>query len=155
MQALGDGEHLTESFQYTLHDGDGDNSAAVLTITINGTNDAPVAVADTNWTAEGSAAINGNVLASITHPGAPSGTFADVADSDVDGDVLTVTQVNGGPIANPITGAHGTLTINANGTYSYQVNNADPAVSGLGVGQTVTDTFTYAVSDGNGGAATT
>ena len=155
VNALGVGEHLTENFRYTLHDGDGDESSAVLSITINGTNDAPVAVADTNWTVEGGGSIVGNVLQSLSHPGDPSPAlvFADVADTDVDGDTLNVTQVNGGSIANPITGAHGTLTINANGSYSYQVDNADPAVIGLGLNQTITDTFTYAVSDGHGGTA--
>ena len=94
------------------------------------------------------------MLANFNHPGAPSGSFADHADTDPDaGDTLSVTQINGGSIANPITGAHGTLTVTANGAYSYQVNNADPAVSALGAGQTITDTFTYAVSDGHGGTA--
>jgi len=157
VNALGVGEHLTESFRYTLHDGDGDESSAVLNITINGSNDAPVAVADTNWTVEGGGSVVGNVLLSLSHPGDPSPvlTFADVADTDVDGDTLTVTNISGGTVGNPTTGAHGTLTINANGSYTYQVNNADAAVIGLALNQTITDTFTYTVSDGHGGTAST
>jgi len=38
---LNDGDHLLESFEYTIVDGDGDKSTATLTISINGTNDAP------------------------------------------------------------------------------------------------------------------
>ncbi|NMY52660.1 retention module-containing protein [Pseudomonas sp. WS 5011] len=39
VQALGDGQHLTEVFNYTLSDSDGDTSPATLTITINGVDD--------------------------------------------------------------------------------------------------------------------
>src|SRR6185369_14056451 len=110
----------------------GGTSSATLTVTIFGTNDAPTAVADTNWTLEDSVtAATGNVLANVNHPGAPSGTFADHADTDPDaGDVLTVATVAGSAanVGSALAGLHGTLTLNANGTYSYQVNNADAAV---------------------------
>src|SRR5262249_47578790 len=57
-------------------------------------------------------------------------------DTDVDGDSLTVTAVS--------QGAHGTVTNNGNGTLSYA-----PATNFTG-----TDTFTYTVSDGQGGSTT-
>ncbi len=41
VQALSDGDTLTEQFEYTLLDNDGDTDTAVLTITINGDNDVP------------------------------------------------------------------------------------------------------------------
>ena len=41
VQALDDGQKLTETFQYTMQDADGDQSSATLTITINGSNDTP------------------------------------------------------------------------------------------------------------------
>ena len=43
--------------------------------------------------------------------------------------------------------AHGTLTLNANGAYSYVLNNALASVQSLGVGQTVVDQFNYTVQD--------
>ncbi|MEH6542845.1 MAG: VCBS domain-containing protein, partial [Porticoccaceae bacterium] len=52
VDALDDGETLTETFTYTMSDSDGSQDTATLTITIHGTNDAPVAVADTNWAQE-------------------------------------------------------------------------------------------------------
>src|SRR3546814_12861764 len=39
VQGLAAGEVLTESFAYTITDGDGDTSAAALTITINGSDE--------------------------------------------------------------------------------------------------------------------
>ncbi len=45
---------------------------------------------------------------------------------------------------------HGTLTLNVNGSYTYVVNNSDPAVQALNTGDTLTDTFTYTVTDPGG-----
>ena len=39
---------MTDVFNYTVDDGNGATARPTLTITITGTNDAPVAVADTN-----------------------------------------------------------------------------------------------------------
>ncbi len=135
VQALGVGQTLTQSFNYTISDGHGGTSTSTLTITIIGTNDGPVAVADTATIAEDTAApVAGNVLTN---------------DTDVDtGDVLTVTTTGGQ------TGTYGSVTIAANGAYSYTLNNANPAVQALGVGQTLTETFNYSISDGHGGTST-
>ena len=59
---------------------------------------------------------------------APLGVLAN--DSDPDGDPITAVLVSGP--------AHGTLTLNANGTFSYRPN----------LGWSGTDTFTYKVTDG-------
>src|SRR5215510_7379771 len=134
VQALGVGESFTEIFSYTITDVDGNTSTATLTITITGTNDGPVANADSNTVAEGAAApVTGNVLTN---------------DTDVDGDTLTVTTTGAQ------TGGYGTVTINANGGYSYSLDNSNPAVQALGVGETLTETFSYSISDGNGGTST-
>ncbi len=47
-----------------------------------------------------------------------------------------------------VTGTYGSLVINANGGFTYTVNNALPAVQQLGLNDTVTDTFSYSVDDG-------
>ncbi|WP_298938615.1 Ig-like domain-containing protein, partial [uncultured Ruegeria sp.] len=68
-------------------------------------------------------------------------------DSDVDGDALTVAAVSA-------TSTHGaTLVLNTDGTISYDPTGAD-SVQALAEGQTLTDTFTYTVDDGNGGEST-
>ena len=61
-------------------------------------------------------------------------------DFDFDGDALTVT---GGTF----TGTYGTLTLNANGTYSYTLFASAQA---LAQGENVQDSFNYTVSDNDG-----
>ena len=72
---------------------------STLTITVFGNNDAPVAVADTNWAQEElHACIDGNVILGAnhspddTHNNPPSGAFADVADTDGDAETPTVNR---------------------------------------------------------------
>src|SRR6185503_8504315 len=86
VQGLDDGETLTDTFTYAASDGT-TSTNTTLTITIFGTNDAPTVAADTNWTKEeGPTSTTGNVLQDVSHPGAPSGTFADHADARQFGD---------------------------------------------------------------------
>ena len=142
VQALDDGETLTDSYTYTVSDGTVSRTAT-LTITIFGTNDAPVANADTNWAQEDVANASGNVLQTLLHPDDPSTTlsFSDVADTDVDGDNLTVTAFNGNI-------GHGTLALGTTGAYTYTLDNGNADVQALDDGETLTDSYTYTVSDG-------
>ena len=153
VQGLDDGESEADSFTYTIVDADGDTSTTTLDITITGANDAPVAQNDTNWvldvTIGADPTTTGNVLQDLDHPGAPSGSFADVADTDVDGDTLSVTGVTGGTVGASLAGTYGAIVINANGSYTYTLDGDNAAVDALGDGETLTDTFTYTVSDGD------
>ncbi|HEX6902960.1 MAG TPA: Ig-like domain-containing protein [Thermoanaerobaculia bacterium] len=109
-----------DTFTYTVSDGNGGNALATVTITVNADNDAPTANDDSAAVAEdGSVSIT--VLAN---------------DSDPENDTLSVTSVT--------QGAHGAVTINANGSVTYA-----PAANFNGG-----DTFTYTISDGNGGTDT-
>jgi len=121
-QALDDGEVVTDTFVYTASDGTSSDSAT-LTISVSGSNDAPIADDDSAYATE-DAGTSGNVLSN---------------DSDVDGEPLTV--------ANPGTyvGTYGTLTLAADGSYSYVPNSTAQA---LDDGEVVSDTFAYAASDG-------
>ncbi|NNC53401.1 MAG: hypothetical protein HKO08_10235, partial [Erythrobacter sp.] len=152
VQGLDDGESETDSFTYTIVDADGDTSTTTLIITINGVNDRPDALDDTNWvldvTIGPDPTTSGNVLQDIAHPGAPSGTFADVADTDVDGDTLTVTAINGGSVGASLGGSYGSIVINADGSYTYTLDSDNTDVIALNEGDTLTDTFQYRVSDG-------
>ncbi len=85
--------------------------------------------------------------------GADYGTGVLANDLDID-DRMTVTGIQAGTGANQavaangtaatIIGSYGTLTISANGAYSYVANNA----KALGEGVIVGDTFTYTSTDG-------
>ena len=76
------------------------------------------------------------------------------ADVDPDGDILMVTQVNGtdivpGAVITLPSGA--LLTMNADGSYDYDPNGQ---YEGLDVGEIAMDSFTYQISDGEGGFST-
>src|SRR3989442_9797335 len=130
VDALNVGDTLTDSFTYQVSDGAGGFGTETLTVTIHGTDDAPVAVADSGDANEagitaGSDA-TGNVLAN---------------DTDVDNTnaQLSVSEVNGAGanVSNPVIGAYVWVTIVDAGSFTYVVNNADPAVDALNVGGTL------------------
>jgi len=118
------------SFTYTVSDGNGGTATATVNGTVTPVNDIPVAVADSFTTPEDTA-VTFDVLGN---------------DSDVDGDTLTVTAINGANIAagGVVTVTGGTVRLNADGTLTFTPTanfNGSPS-------------FTYTVSDGNGGTAT-
>ena len=45
------------------------------------------------------------------------------------------------------------MALNADGTFAYTLDNSNPAVNALNNGQTLTDAFTYEISDGHGGTS--
>jgi len=133
------------------------------TIKIN-INRLPVVVADTNNVFEGTDTgsttnVTGNVL---TDPTADSDPDTGVAPSRVT-DTLTVAGVSAGSVAgplnsnvgSPVTGSYGSVTVSSTGAYTYTVDNTKSAVQALAVGETLTDTFSYTVSDGRGGTTLT
>ena len=81
---------------------------------------------------------SGNVLANDTDANA--------------GDSKTVTTVAGSAanVGVALAGIYGTLTINADGSYDYALNNSDPAVQALAGGSQVAETFSYAMADSQG-----
>ncbi|MGX5845375.1 Ig-like domain-containing protein, partial [Mesorhizobium sp. ArgA1] len=127
---------------------DGD-SAPAGSLTINIVDDVPTAVADSNNVNEGA-------LLTVT---AAAGVLAnDVAGADgfaAGGGVVgvraagadTTTAVTTGAGTN-IAGLHGTLHLNADGSYTYQstANNISSAT---------TDVFVYTIMDGDGDLSTT
>ena len=130
---------------YTIADGKGGTTTATATVNIAPLNDDPLARNDVNGLVKtDSLPATGNV---ITNPAG--------IDTDVDGDTLTVTTVAGAPVsgATVITGLFGTLTIQADGQYSYIQDTTNPAVTGLIPGATLQDSFAYTVEDGHGGSA--
>ncbi|WP_299694195.1 Ig-like domain-containing protein, partial [uncultured Vibrio sp.] len=146
--SLNPGEVVTDKFTYTVSDGMGGTDIATLTITVTGTNDAPIARNDVGALGE-DATLDVTTLNGLLKN-----------DSDIDGGSLEVIGIRTGAenAANSTTGtvgvglvgSFGTLTVNDDGSYNYVADNADS----LKVGEQVSETFTYTISDGQGGTDT-
>jgi VCBS repeat-containing protein len=137
-------------FTYTVSDGTATDTATLI-FTVTGINDAPVAVNDTD-------AVNED--ATVTRTSGDNLLMADDSDAD-DDDSFTVTQIavtgssdnavtanstynSGSP--ETVTGTYGTLTVGADGTYTYVADQN--AADDLDLNDQVTDSFTYTISDG-------
>ena len=116
----------SDSFTYEVSDGNGGTAQATVTMTVDPVNDAPTAVNDAYTTNEDTP-----FTATL---GVDDLLFND---SDIDGDTLTV---NTTPVVDV---SNGTLVLNADGTFTYT-----PTANFNG-----SDSFTYEISDGNGGTA--
>ena len=135
----------TETITYAVGDGDGGSDTGDVNLVVAASNIAPVAQDDAGGIhSEDAVPIVGNVLIDNGNG----------ADSDADGDMLSVIGVAGGSgntntVVTLTSGA--TVTIDSLGNYTYDLNGAFDALS---TGDTAMDSFTYTVSDGNGGTDT-
>ncbi|MGF1525007.1 MAG: beta strand repeat-containing protein, partial [Leptolyngbyaceae cyanobacterium] len=110
----------TDSFTYTISDGNGGTDTAAVTVTVSATaNQDPVAN-DDSFSTDEDTDLSGDVFADNGNG----------ADSDPDGDTLTATVLS--DVSN------GSLTLNGDGSFSY---TPDANFNG-------TDSFTYQISDG-------
>lgn len=121
------GETTSDSFVYQVCDNGSPSlcANALVSITITPVNDGPTANAD-------SATVNeGDTVTALTTPLAATS----VRDNDTDADnLLTALTVTTTPVTPP---ANGTLTLNADGTFSYTHNGSE----------TATDSFVYEICD--------
>ncbi len=137
---------LNETFTYEIADRVGARSTATLTVTIHGQNDAPVLVADVATAVEAGGVANGTAGTD------PTGNVL-ANDSDVDaGDSLVVRAVQFGGTqvlaGQSLAGRYGTLTVNADGSYAYVVDNSNATVQALRTSaDTLVEVFTYQASD--------
>jgi hypothetical protein len=125
------GAHPVRTVTWSVNDGTQTLPTTTSQVTVDR---APVAVNDTGL----------DVIGTTLSVAAGSGVLAN--DSDLDGDALSVTAVNGaaGNVGASVAGTYGHLTLNQNGGYSYVANG--------GVAAGSVDTFSYTVADGNGGS---
>ena len=122
--SLAPGDSEEDTFEYTTTDG-GLTDTALVTVTVTGVNDAPIA-ADDEYEID--------VLGPITLGNALDN------DSDIDnGDFVTVTALD-------LTGTTGSVLSNGDGTFEY--TRADLLVDGA------TDSFVYEITDQNGASTT-
>jgi VCBS repeat-containing protein len=127
-------------------DGQGTNEAvtSAATLAVADVNDAPTAANDVNALTQ-RLTVTGSVRA---NDGDVDNALATLTVTNVAYNVTHVNQavVSGGTVVN---GAHGKLTINPDGTYSYVADH-----EGLVVGEVATDKFDYTIKDPAGASAT-
>ncbi|MEL4400121.1 VCBS domain-containing protein [Shewanella algae] len=144
VQALAQGESLTEVFSYLLTDADGDTSVQTLTITITGTNDVPVISTPQPGEADGAVREAGQFDDGSIDPGTP-GVSGQLSASDVDNGAVLIWS---GSADSPL----GSFSIDAaTGAWNYQLDNA--AADGLLEGEIRTETFSVTVTDEFGASA--
>ena len=137
VQALTEGQKVTDTITVTVDDGNGGTATQVITVTITGTNDAAV----------------------IT-PSKPGDDAGSVKEDDklTTGGKLDVTDKDAGEASfKPLTdfkGDHGKFSIDANGNWKYELDNNDPKVQALGVGEKLVETFEVVTADGTKGTVT-
>ncbi len=154
LDVTGLGLNQSDSITATATDSNGNTSEFSTTFQANA---APTAVSDSatateaGGVANGTSGINpsGNVLTNDTDPNS--------------GDTKTVIGVSAGvqpsgvsAASTPVTGTYGSITINADGTYTYTVDNNNAAVQALASSSnTLQDVFTYTMQDAGGLVSTT
>jgi len=102
---------------------------------------------------------SGGYTAAVTENSQTSGGAgaALAGDTDADGDGRTITSFSGsgGTVAagSALSGLYGSLTLNADGSYTYDASNTT-AIDAASGGASPVDQFTFTVADGKGGTAT-
>ncbi|KNZ31847.1 MAG: hypothetical protein AD742_15315 [Methylibium sp. NZG] len=127
-QALPAGTEATDTFTYTVSDGAGSSAQATLTIRLTGVDDGSV--------------ITGTSTGTVTEDATTTATGRLVA-TDVDAAGGT-----GAFVPATRAGSLGTLTIGADGRWTYTLNNADPAVQALADGDVRVERFQVVTTDG-------
>ncbi|MGM4927015.1 T1SS-143 repeat domain-containing protein [Tardiphaga sp. 619_E2_N8_5] len=125
VQALGDGQQVTEVFTATVADNHGATATQTVTVTVTGTNDAAVLSSAVVPLTEG------DTIAAIS-------TGGTLTISDVDSSATFVAQNN-------VSGNYGTFTIGTNGVWSFTATSAH---NEFVAGQVYSETFAVTSADG-------
>ncbi|WP_445262667.1 VCBS domain-containing protein [Pseudomonas sp. EL_65y_Pfl2_R96] len=141
VQSLKAGESHDEVFSVQVSDGLGGVDTHLVTITVTGSNDAPVLSFATGNDA-------GNVQEDTSL--SISGQFNS---TDIDHDATASWSINGSP-----TGTYGSITVDSSGQWTYTLANGSDgiasAVQSLKAGESHDEVFSVQVSDGLGGVDT-
>jgi VCBS repeat-containing protein len=137
-------ETTADAFTYAIADSAGNvSAAATATVVITPVNDPPVAIVDEVTISEDLALlVSGNIFANDNAGG--------------DGGPLTVSSVANvaGNVGVDVPGAYGTFHVNADGSFTYDLDETHPALADLDAGmEALIDELAYDVSDGAAQAA--
>ncbi|MFY3236819.1 retention module-containing protein, partial [Achromobacter xylosoxidans] len=136
-QHLPEGQTTTTTISYVVTDPSGATSTATVEVTVVGVNDPAQITA--------------------AKPGDDAGTVKEDEVSTANGKLNVVDADDGQSFFVAVAdraGVHGTFSIDANGNWVYNLNQADPRVQALAVGEKLTETFTVTTADGTTGTVT-
>ncbi|ORE85670.1 VCBS domain-containing protein, partial [Aurantimonas sp. 22II-16-19i] len=169
VQLLAEGETVTETYTVTVDDGNGGTTTQTVAVTITGTNDDPKIAAgpvtadvteDGTTVADDPTTVDDENGAYLTQSGTLAFSDVDLTDTHAASASFTASTTTSDAVADgtqfgTLVATVSTATANGTGgevTWTYAVDNA--AVQLLAEGETVTETYTVTVDDGNGGTAT-
>ena len=142
-QALKEGQTAaTETFTARVTDEHNAYAEQTITVTVDGTNDVPVVTSSTS-DASGYVTEAGHNDDRSVDPGTTT-TSGTLTSSDVDNGSSSTWTVDGG---SSVTGTYGSLSITADGVWTYTLDNSLTTTEALKEGQTETETFTARVTD--------
>ena len=128
LNALAEGEFATDSFTYTVSDGNGGTDIATVSFDVNGNEDAPVITGTTSGSVTEDSV--------FTATGALTATDADAADTPT-----FTAQAD-------TAGTYGTFSLTAAGNWTYTLDN--DAAQSLGDSDSITETFTAVATTADG-----
>ena len=128
VQALTEGQTVTDTIKVTVDDGNGGTAFKDVTVTITGTNN----IAKITGQATGSVIEDNKLLT--------SGKLT-VSDADA-GQSSVVAQAS-------VAGKYGTFSVDANGNWTYSLNNSLKEVQDLPAGKVLKETFEVTSADGS------
>ena len=135
---LDDGDTVVQVFEVVANASDDSNSGSkFVTVTLTGSNDAPV-------------------LTAADRSLAPTSVTGNFSATDVDAGDTSFTFSASSAANESLVGSYGTMVLDAStGSYTYTVDAENADVSGLASGASLTDTFTISVSDGTASVSET
>ena len=136
----------SDPFTYTIQDNTSCSLVDIQTVgniimTVTSVNDPPVATDNTaDVTEDIDLTDNGNVITDDDGNG---------VDSDIEGASLVVVDVDGTPVlgSTSIVGTYGTLVINPDGSYVYNLDNSNTAVQALTAADNLLECFDYTIRE--------
>lgn len=127
-QALAENQQEFETFTIIVNDGNGGTNAIMITVEVLGTNDAPI--------------IGGKTEKTITEDGSKESVSGKLTDGDVD-----TTDTHTWTLLTDAQGDYGSLSLNANGKWTYTIDNTLASTQGLLAGQKETEQYVIQVED--------
>jgi len=139
---------IIDEITYTVSDSIGFTETAKFSIEI--LDDIPSASSDSNSITEEDSSISGNVFDNDTI-GADAVTEPVIGVKAGNDSSIAVTA----NVASAVAGSYGSVSLNADGSYSYNLDNSNSDVQALNDGDSVVDVFTYSIRDSDGDISTT